>query len=256
MKLQLKWAALVVLLSTAPATADEPLPLHHFSSVMAPDPPQDTAARQQSGALNRVGKEALQENRFPAAESAFRGAITIHTGWGPSYYGLAQALTAQGKTPEAIQIYRELIYPRSNWVSSTGTETRTLMNYAALLAQTGQWAEAVSIYEKALPDLPGGDLPKIDVHFDPRVPQPTELLAAAHIALGLAANFGNDSDDNRAVDEYRKALSLAPDWDLANFYYGFGLRHVGRRAEAQAPFAKAAQMGNETLKKAVSVFSR
>jgi len=43
---------------------------------------------------------------------------------------------------------------------------------------------------------------------------------------------------------------MEPDSSLANLYYGRTLQRLGRKAEAQAAFARAAKMGNEDVKAA------
>ena len=140
--------------------------------------------------------------------------------------------------------------------------TKADLEYALLLNQNGQWAEAVGYYNAALPVLSNSDY-KANLHFDPSTPQPAVLAAAAHIGLGLYDNvvdFSEPGGNTKALQEYNAALQLAPDWDAANYYYGYGWQHLSpaerahlglaQEAKAQASLHKAVKIGNGPVKAA------
>lgn len=234
----------------------------NLSHVIAPVSPEHMAKIEEAQADYRDGEAALRAKDFVNAEANFRASLALFPG--EAYLGLAEALTAQGRTAEAIQTYRLMFKPNPACGFGGSYITRTYLNYALLLDQTGQWAEAVAAYQYALPTLPGGVLPKINARFDPDAPQPVALAAAVHVALGLDASFvpedGEEYEQSqgRAFQEYAKALQLAPNWDSANYYYGYGwqrLDHksrarIGSVQQARAALQKAILMGRADVKEA------
>lgn len=228
--------------------------------------PQQEAATLQADALEKAGVADLKAGNWAAAVSDLQASLAAGAWNSNARAELAEALTMQGNTTEALQVYRELFYGKQveiglipNLAAASQDPTRNdfgtgafsaWMKYALLLNHTGQWSEAVNVYEKALPHTAGGDLPKINAHFNPTFPQPRELQSAVHIALGLDNNFRGNGDPTEALREYEKALQLEPDWDLANFYYGYGLQRLGRMAQASAAFQKTVKMAKGGIKAA------
>lgn len=115
------------------------------------------------------------------------------------------------------------------------------------------------MYEKALPEVSDQGMSRINVHFNPAVPQPTELQAAAHVGIGLEAFGGQSifdaSPHERAFQEFTKAMQIKPKWPVANYYYGYGWQGLdlktrarlaarpGQRAAVRAALEKASQAG-------------
>jgi tetratricopeptide (TPR) repeat protein len=237
--------------------------------------------------LSNAGERDLQAGLFSTAEAEFRASILAskreNQPWTSAYEGLARVLTAQGKTAEAIQTYQTIFYdlpmrgihyddPKKqeayrakvyqNPVQYGGSGSVSVFDglyYALLLNETGQWPQAVNVYESALRELPAGDLPRIDISFAPETPQPVEMEAALHLALGLADNFGPYADgNNRAMVEYSRAMQMEPNWVLTNYYYGYGWQRlspaervkVGSVQQAKAALQKAVLLGKGDVKKA------
>jgi len=57
--------------------------------------------------------------------------------------------------------------------------------------------------------------------------------------------------DNRAVDQYRKAIELEPDYFLAHTWLGVAYAHMGRLPEAVAETQKGAQLSDSPLARAI-----
>ena len=256
--------------------------------VVTPEMRAERLRLDQITAYNKMGTEELRDGNNILAEEDFRQALALDEVSTPSYEGLALTLTAEGRKVEAIQVYRKIFYDLSvrgvqaptdpdamafradvlrNPVahgSSGSASSEDGLTYALLLNETGQWAEAVTVYESALPLLPGGDLPKVDVHFSQDKPQPLELEAAAHVALGLDLSFtgwedGQSTGQNqKAMKNYEAALRLEPKWPLANYYYGVGWQRLspierakfGSAQQAKAALQKAVKIGNASIKAA------
>jgi len=256
MKTLIVSAALLSLLLMPPVVAQE-IQIHRVS---ASGEIPVSAAKQESFALTDQGDAMLSAGDCQAAEQTFRAALAAaepgNLGWNPTAErGLAEALVAQGETEEALQLYRKVTRHYDDRATSVAQESRTLMRFAILLSQVNQWPEAVSFYEKALPKSAFGDAPKMDEHFDPQVPMPTELQAMAHVAIGIEYTGHNANKD--AFAEFEKGAHLAPDSALANYYYGYGWQHLALKGQtraalapqAKAAFQKAANLGGGDVKK-------
>ncbi len=89
--------------------------------------------------------------------------------------------------------------------------------------------------------------------YGPRGSLQRELAIAIHISLGVVyagATWGRHSQDDKALREFEQAVALAPGLGLTHLYYGHKLRKLGRRAEAQAAFRRAAALGHGDVKAA------
>ena len=212
--------------------------------------------------LCQDAKLDMQARNYIRAEEEFRGAIAADADSGAAYLGLAEALEAQGKTIEALQAYHGYFNPGPtvSWLGGSAMP-KAYLEYALLLNQNGQWAEAAAHYNDVLPQLVDLGL-KNPVQLDPNTPQPLALTVGAHIGLGLYDNFRDYEPDSntKAFAEYTTALGLAPNWDAANYYYGVGWSRLDLKsqtravhaAQAKAALKKAAASDDAVVKKAAS----
>lgn len=205
--------------------------------------------------LSRDAAADLHAGRYAQAEVEARQSLTLKPGDGVSAEVLAASLEWQGKDQEALQAYQTVVehYDRNS---------RSLLPYAQLLLKSGQWAQAVTVYNRALPILGNDELEKETSHFSPDVPEPVALETAIHLERGQIYNgtFGwaGDSQNVEAMDEYKKALQLAPDNALTNYYYGAGWQKLsptervkfGTVQQAKAHLQKAEKVGNANVKAA------
>jgi tetratricopeptide (TPR) repeat protein len=229
---------------------------------LTPDPVWQATA-DQATQLDREGLAALDAGDPVAAEDRFRQASATFAQtnfpWPFYEYDLAEALVAQGKNQEAMQVYQHSLQTSYPVGRDLGVPvTNALLRYSLLLNQSGHWAEAVARFDAAIPALPGGgDMPSISVSLNPDVSQPTVLAAATHVALGLETSWSGDYrgviDNQKAQSEFAKALELAPDWDVANYYYAYGLRHLGQTQQANAAFEKTVKIAKGAVKTAAEL---
>jgi tetratricopeptide (TPR) repeat protein len=214
--------------------------------------PEQSAARdaklKRFSALNKAGFTALHEGRYSEAEENARESLAVNSGQNllaPEL--LAEALDAQGKNDEALAAYKILVDQGSEF-------PRILLPYALLLLKDGKYKEAVAAYNKTSPYIAFGDLIEKTSRFTTTDPQPKELAAAIHVGLGLtyisSADWAGNSQEDKAMLHFQQALTLSPKSSLANYYYGFGLKRLGRRAEAQGAFKKAAALDDGDVKAA------
>jgi tetratricopeptide (TPR) repeat protein len=219
-----------------------------------------------TNALDQAAAEELHQGNYVQAEADARQSISISPS-GVSEEVLASALDAQDKDKEALTQYQTV-------VEHYDLQPRNLLPYAQLLLKSGQWAEAVALYNQVLPHLPDvgshpeiptvhdGDVIRANSHFSPDVPEPAALATALHIARGMIYNattgWAGDSLDKEAMAECAKALQSAPDNALANYYYGVGWQNLsltdrakfGNAEQAKAALQKAVKIGNADVKQA------
>lgn len=226
---------------TVPGSVSRPAPI----SAPAPMTPALKAELDEAYRLDQASAAALDAGQYAEAEADARQSLSIGYDSGLAQELLASALNAQGKKQEALEAYKEM--------ADLGNDhPRNLLPYALLLLNSGQWAQAVAAYNKALPTLADGKLVRANSHFSSDVLEPAALGTAIHIALGLTYNWsdswGRHQQNDKALSEYTKALKLAPNSDLANFYYGYGLQRLGRKAQANTAFQKTVKMAKGEVK--------
>lgn len=220
--------------------------------------PHEQAISAQSNLLAHDAAVDLDAGNYALAEAEARQSLALSFGSGVSDEVLAEALEKQGKNKEAIEQYHLMVVDRKS------DHGRVLLSYAELLLKSGQWAQAVAIYNQVLPSLGDDELEKETRSFSPEVPQPVALETAIHLERGQIYNgtpsWGGKPQDTKAMWEYQKALQLAPDNALTNYYYGVGWRKLapadrakfGTAQQAKAALQKAVKIGNADVKKAAT----
>ena len=216
--------------------------------------PALAAAMAEEGPLAHAAAADLHLGNYVQAEAEAREALALVPDGVPAEV-LAASLDAQGKDKEALQAYQTV-------VEHYDKQPRNLLPYAQLLLKSGQWAQAVAVYNQALPSLGHEELEQITSHFSPDVPQPEALATAIHLERGqlynAASDWAGEPQDREAMAEYQKALQLAPNNALTNYYYGVGWQKLspaervkfGTAQQAKAALQKAVKIGNANVKKA------
>lgn len=254
----LHWAVLGLLLHATCTLVGQPAQAQaqDMEHRRVPIPPQAYEASRDSLRLAKTAAASLHAGRDAQAEAEARQALSLDPFSGVGQEVLAAALDAQGKEQEALQLYHVIVVDQKN------DQPRNLVPYALLLLKSGQWAQAVAVYNAALPRLANGEIMRANSHFSPDVPEPMALAVAIHIGRGLtyeaASDWAGESQHKEMMAEFGKALQLAPDSDLANYHYGFGWQNLdpkerakmGGIQQAKAALQKAILLGKGDLKKA------
>ena len=208
--------------------------------------PEGLAKSAEIDRLDAAAQAAMEAGDYAEAEASARQSVVLGDFAGLGHDYLAAALYWQGKTPEALAAYKYVMQHTTN-----GTDWPV---YALLLLQTGQWAQAATIYNTPHYGEEDNKMLYGNNHFSPTVPEPQKLEACLHIALGLDTGWAGYCTDIRrplqTLTEFQKALALEPNSAVTNYYYGYGLQQAGRAKDAQAAFAKAAAMGDASVKAA------
>lgn len=242
------------LLTAACVLAGQPAQAQNVEHRRIPIKPEVQEAARQSYLLARIAADDLHAGRYAQAEAEAREATAMNFSPGVGQEVLAAALDAQGKDQEALQAYQFV-------VEHVDGQPRNLLPYAQLLLKSGQWEQAVTVYNKAISRFSEEEPVRTNSRFSSDVPEPTSLTIALHIARGLTytgvSGWASEPQNKEAMGEYGKALQLAPDNALTNFYYGSGWQRLtpaekakfGNAAQAKAALLKAAASGTGDVKK-------
>ena len=226
--------------------------------LLSPDETATKARNEKCYSLDTVGFAVLHAGHPREAESYARQVLSLSQNTDLlAQELLASALKAQEKTQEALHAYKTL-------ADQGGAFPRNIVSYASLLLKSGQWSQAVIAYNSLLPYLLEGDLLRSSFTFLVALPKEKEMELALHIAQGLIhigdPGWGGSlpNKNEGAMNEFSKALNVAPYHPLSNYYYGYGWQHLsiterakyGDAQQAKAALEKAVKLGKPDVKEA------
>ena len=216
---------------------------------------EQKASEDQAAQLVRAAAADLHSENYAEAEEEARQAQSFNLLAGAPEEIIAKALDRQHKDQEALQIYRTMV------VDGKATYPRILYPYALLLLKSGQWGKALAAYNQVVTQFPDNtSLAPVKTNFSVDTPEPAALETALHIEYGRMLSVGEDwageRQNREAFAEFGKALQLAPDSDVVNYYYGYGWqklspseqKHFGSEQQAKAALQKAVRLGKGPVK--------
>ncbi len=211
--------------------------------------------------LEQDGYMAMNgEKNLPKAEQIFRQVLKEEASSDDAWLALARIMDKQGRPREALTYYQGLLGPHA-WVSSLQNDTAILTRYAELSERFGKIEQALQAYQKVL-QVSARD--GRAVGSDPNMPvgtnasDPGEICARAHILLGLTHQTHREGIfiperemPSLALQAFQEAVRLRPDLPIAHYYLGDQLRAMRRTKEADAEFARAESLGDDTFRAAM-----
>jgi type IV pilus assembly protein PilF len=161
--------------------------------------------RQKAALHTRLGYQHLQQGDPTAALRELLEAQKLNPEDASVYYALGWAYSAKRLFPQALESYRQTLK-----IDPKFTEAHNAIG--AIYLELGQWDAAIAEFEMVLKDL---------------------LYQTPYYVLNNLgwANY-KKGDLLKAIENYRKAVSLKPDFGLA--YYNLGLAYRDQQQNEEA----------------------
>ncbi len=132
-------------------------------------------------------------------------------------FSLAQICDWQGRYLQAMQAYKSIL-PTEKGSSSLGSDPRTYYGYASVTARSGDWRQAVKLYEFGLQkylDTMGDSNMKTIVHFDPEAVETDHLVAWTDFLRGRGYSYGTNYESEEKLRHLKRAVKLKPNFVAA-----------------------------------------
>jgi len=162
-------------------------------------------AKQKASIHFRLGSEYLQRGEATSALREFLEAEKFDPDDASVQFGLGSALNAKGRFQEGLQHYRKALE-----IDPKFAEAHNAMGSTYL--ELGQWDDAIREFEIALKDL--------------------LYLTPFYVENNLGWAYYKKGNIPRAIEHYRKALTMKPDFGLA--YYNLGLAYKDNKQTEEA----------------------
>lgn len=170
------------------------------------NPPALAQAFGSPGFVFQEGLRLLDEERFVAAEDAFREVLRFDPDDHEAWNNLGRALQGQNDPTAALDAYEQALALRPRYAEAFN-------NIGVAYRSLGQVGEAIQAYRQAI--------------------ALNRQLGAAHYNIGLILYGENNLDG--AIARFRQAIAASPDFLPAYYYLGEALLDADRPLEALEP---------------------
>ncbi len=161
------------------------------------------------------GRESYRANEYAEAEKALSELVAEKRPFPDVYDMMGVIYHQQGKLPEAESMFEEALRLNPNY-------TEAALNLAVTYNDQGKYDEARQVYDRVISGH--GESPKkIDRLFKGKIANMHAEVAHAYLDAALYAE---------AAAEYKKALSLCPEFHDIRTKYAMALRQAGQTDEA------------------------
>lgn len=164
--------------------------------------------------LKQQGNILLSQGQFSAAEQLYRRAIKLDSDFMPAHYNLGNALRAQGRAEEALAAFEAACRLAPD-------DYEIFMNIGATLIDLGRPADALQAFIRANQIVPAAAEPLVNIG-----------LAYEHLADISHRNIQTDINLDKAIEHYRQAIFIRPDFAEAYNNLGNALLARGQLDEA------------------------
>jgi tetratricopeptide (TPR) repeat protein len=203
-----------------------------------------------AGRADTAGDAAWAKGDFAEAEADYRKAVDLWPEDTAALYGLGQCAARVGDPAAAVVFYRQAVYRHDvppPQIGYSDNRPYRLLEYAQLLAQTGEKDEALRIYQHAVGLLNYEDgVPNLKVPLPEfgAGTHPTAAQFRAMILVGIAID--REGWDNKRVEaNLDEAVALMPDSPIPYYYRAkYDEAHAGKRNLARPDFERAEQLGD------------
>jgi tetratricopeptide (TPR) repeat protein len=165
--------------------------------------------------LITIGKRAFEEKDFFRSEKMLREALGGGANYPDIHYILGQIYHQWGKLHQAIEYLEKSI-------ELNPTYTEALLSLSITLNDMGRYEDAKAVYQRASATItPPGEHTRGSL-FRGKIANLHAELGGLYVALG---------QNEDAIHEYRKALSVAPEYPDLRIRLAVALREAGRTEE-------------------------
>jgi superkiller protein 3 len=168
--------------------------------------------------LVTIGKRAFEENDFSRAERLLREAIEGGANYADILYTIGLIYHKWGKLERAVEHFQKSIAINPDY-------TEALLSLSITLSDMGRYEEARAAYQKASASLSSQGDPAQGNIFRGRIANLHGELGELYLALGQY---------EEAVEEYRKAIRVAPQFPDLRVRLAVALREAGRLQDGLA----------------------
>ncbi len=174
--------------------------------------------------LVTIGKRAFEEKDLFRAEKLLREALEGGANYADIHHTLGLIYHQWGKLHQAIEHFEKSL-------KANPTYTESLLSLAITLNDMGRYEEARDAYRRANESVvrPGGEATPGNL-FRGKIANLHAELGKLYLALG---------QHEEAIREYRKALSVAPEFPDLRVKLAVALREAGRLSEGLREIERA-----------------
>lgn len=180
--------------------------------------------------IDLLAESYYSQGKLAEAIACCQQGIKIYPQFAPLYKTLGNALLSRGKLDRAMRAYTRAIELQPDFAAAHA-------NRGAVFYQQRRWEEAIASYETALalnPNLAGvySNLAKV-------FREQGQLAKVAEQEFKLGNLLAQQGQGDRAINSYRQAVELKPDFAQAYLNLGILLRQQGQLDEAIGCYREA-----------------
>jgi tetratricopeptide (TPR) repeat protein len=195
-------------------------------------------------AYNNIGIALYDQGKFSEAAESYQKALEIEPDFADAHFNLGNALKQAGKLKQAIESYKASLEINPN-------DADVLFNYGNALKSYGEFEQAIEVYAKVLKINP--DFSDVQTNIDIAVTEKSELdqfiyrcariakleIGSAEVVSMTGAYLKSRGYWRAAIDRFKKAIDINPDYVGAYSNMGIILKDTGRLSAAINYFNQA-----------------